>query len=102
MKCDFCGDETAKEDLMVLPVDRFEIPAMNYWNFSWGWGGCPECALLIFDKDWLGLLDRAIANHPRGEAIRPVLAYVYLGLSQHANGPLRPWDPAIDESGDET
>lgn len=101
MNCDFCGNETTKEDLTVLPVDRFNIPPLGYWNFSWGWGACTDCAPFLRESDWLGLLDRATTHHPEGERMRPLLAYVYLGLVQHANGPLRGWSPE-DESKDET
>lgn len=102
LDCDFCGGETTKDELMILPVDRFEIPQINYWNFSWGWGACPECALFIFDNDWEGLHLRAVEHHPSGPKVGPVLAIVYAGLREHRNGPLRPWDPAVDESEDET
>lgn len=102
MNCDFCGEETTKEEIKALPVDRFEIPSINYWNFSWAWGACPECALFIFDNDWEGLLLRAVEHHPSGEKAALVLAIVYAGLQNHVNGPLRAWDPEIDESDDDT
>lgn len=100
MKCDFCSGETTKEDVTVLPVDRFNIAELNYWNFSWGWGACTECAPFLRSGDWLGLTRRSALAQEKPELF-PILATVYLGLRQHANGPLRGWSTQ-DESADDT
>lgn len=98
LACDFCGQPVAsKDDLTIVPVDRFEIPSLNYMNLSWGWGGCPECAVFLRNPQWEGLLDRAIAHHPRSEAVRPALALIYVGLRNNQNGPLRGWEAQDDE-----
>lgn len=105
MHCDFCGKEVAStDDLTIIPVDRFEIPELKYMNLSWAWGGCRECEPLMRQPSWDAPLDRAVAHYPRdeGEFMRPLLARVYLGLREHQNGPLRGWEPALDDREDET
>jgi hypothetical protein len=98
MECDFCGQPVAsKDDFTVVPVDRFEIPQLNYMNLSWGWGGCPECAVFLRRPKWEGLLDRAVAHHPQGLGIKVPLAWIYAELRNHQNGPLRDWLPEDDE-----
>lgn len=98
LECDFCGKPVrSKNQLTMIPVDRFEIPDINFTNFSWAWGACPECTPILKVGDWQGLLDRAVAHHPSGERVRFPLALVYEGLSKHQNGPLRGWLPEDDE-----
>ena len=97
MKCDFCGQEVTQDELTILPVGEFAIPELKYVNLSWGWGGCPDCAVYMDKGGWQGLLDRAIAHHAEGERIRPYLGIIYWTLFDHQTGPLRGWDPEIDD-----
>lgn len=96
MNCDFCGQETNREEIMVVPTKTFVIPEINFRNESWGWGACPGCAAHIFCGEMDSLLDRAVAHHPNGEAVRDVLDVVYAAVKANQNGPLRSWHP-MDE-----
>jgi hypothetical protein len=96
MNCDFCGAETTKEELLVVPTRPFAIPEISFRNESWGWGACGLCATYIRDLDWDGLLDRAVKNHAQGEQVRLPLELVYFGVRMHQNGPVRGWDEEID------
>jgi len=93
LQCDFCGaDIASKEDITVFPTSEFQITEYNYWNLSWGWGGCPECAVYLRNDDWDGLLDRAVAAHVGGGVLaRSVLDAIYQGVREHQTGPLRGW-----------
>jgi hypothetical protein len=98
IKCDFCGKEGyTRDEYTILPLDRFEVVDVIV-NFSKSWGACPECSPYLVADDWTGLLERAIANHPRGELVREPLRRTYLeGLRAHQNAPLRGWLPIDDE-----
>jgi hypothetical protein len=99
VRCDFCGAEiTSKDDITVFPTSEFRIDQYGYWNMSWGWGGCPECAVYLRNDDWDGLLERAVAAHESGEVARTVLGAIYQGVRDNQTGPLRGWDPAKDEA----
>lgn len=96
MHCDFCGEETTSEELMVIPTKVFEIPEINYRNESWAWGACPACAVHYWANEMDELLNRAVANH--GEPLRNVLDVIYAAVRIYQNGPMRPWRES-DEGG---
>jgi len=118
VECDFCGGPTTRDDLTILPVGRFEIPHVIA-NFSWGWGACPACKPHLVacneagDKEAIkaaleALVEHALAEHRKrdgratSEAERLHFRIAYSGLFIHQNGPLRKWEPELDDREDES
>lgn len=118
LECDFCAEPgVISTDLTIIPVKPFSVPGLMI-NTSWGWGACPTCAPLLqacvesvgassTDVDWTisALVDHAVRAQQERQpgddekVMRSRFRIVYLSLLIHQSGPLRKWDPALDEVG---